>query len=344
MKEIKLSVIIPVYNTEPYLKRCLDSVIQAVEFMKDTTEILVINDGSKGNTDEIMLPYLSKYQEYIYYCKKENSGLGDTKNYGILKAKGKYISFIDSDDYIAEEFYQDVFKKIDKEQADVVICDWEAIGEDISQNHRVHAKNPKIKDDKWGCIDISIMPSSCNKVILKDYFKDLTFPKGLRYEDLATTLIILLTAKKIVYIPNMNYKYFLSPNSIMRSGFDEKKFQMIDIFEILFERVEALNIPQEDKDKALYSAYTWRLNKELLLPLSKVEHFWKRYQLTRVFCKKIKPIHQKMNKNPYFIKNELQSGRKLRKFYTKLVHFFFFYQFAFLLNGILKKALKYIIV
>ena len=93
----KISVIIPVYNTEKYLKRCLDSVI-AQEY-KDL-ELVIINDGSTDNSEQLINEYKTKYPELISYYNKENTGVADTRNFGIKKAKGEYIMFLDSDDYI----------------------------------------------------------------------------------------------------------------------------------------------------------------------------------------------------------------------------------------------------
>ena len=196
MKEIDLSVIIPVYNTEKYIKRCIDSVITAVKKVNIKSEILIINDGSTDNSETIIKEYLNEYAELIKYYKKENAGLADTKNVGIKMANGKYLSFIDSDDYIDENFYLDSFKIIEKEKADMVICDWETICEDNNTTYIVEAKNGLYEDDFWGCIDVFIMPSSCNKIVKKELFNNLEFPKGLIYEDLATTLILFCRAYK----------------------------------------------------------------------------------------------------------------------------------------------------
>ncbi len=92
----KISVIIPVYNTEKYLKRCFDSVI---EQDYQNLELVIINDGSKDNSELIIKEYKEKYPNLISYYKKENTGVADTRNFGIEKATGDYIMFLDSDDY-----------------------------------------------------------------------------------------------------------------------------------------------------------------------------------------------------------------------------------------------------
>ena len=93
----KVSIIIPVYNTEKYLKRCFDSVI-AQEY--ENLELVIINDGSIDNSEQIINEYKNKYPDLIRYYSKENTGVADTRNYGIEKANGEYVMFLDSDDYL----------------------------------------------------------------------------------------------------------------------------------------------------------------------------------------------------------------------------------------------------
>ena len=295
MKEIDLSVIIPVYNTEKYIKRCIDSVITAVKKVNIKSEILIINDGSTDNSETIIKEYLNEYAELIKYYKKENAGLADTKNVGIKMANGKYLSFIDSDDYIDEAFYYDSFQIIKAENIDMVICDWETIDIQNNKKYIVEAKN---------------------KIVKKDLFNNLEFPKGLRYEDLGTTLILFFRANSIKYINRPYYKYCLTPGSIMRTDVDERNLQMIEIFDILFDRIEKLDISKDKKDKALYMVYTRRFYEELL---EKIVLSNKKKYLIKEFCDKIKLLDQKFWKNKYFIMLISSQGKK-RKKANELLH------------------------
>ena len=107
----KISVIVPVYNTEKYIKKCLDSLIN--QTMKNI-EIIVVNDGSNDHSEEIIKDYENKYPEMVKYYKKENGGLSSARNYGLEKAKGEYIAFVDSDDYIDKELFSKLDEYIDK--------------------------------------------------------------------------------------------------------------------------------------------------------------------------------------------------------------------------------------
>ena len=119
----KVSVIVPVYNVEEYLERCLDSLVN--QTLKDI-EIIIVNDGSTDGSKEIIQKYLNKYKN-IVYLEKENGGLSSARNYGIPYAKGEYIGFVDSDDYVEITMYENMYNKAIEEKSDMVECDfiWE---------------------------------------------------------------------------------------------------------------------------------------------------------------------------------------------------------------------------
>ena len=118
MDNPKVSIIIPVYNVEKYLKKCLDSVVN--QTLKDI-EIIVVNDGSPDNSQKIIDEYAKKYSQIASYTK-ENGGLSDARNYGIKKSKGKYLAFIDSDDFIDHDMIKKMYNKAVKENLDIVVC------------------------------------------------------------------------------------------------------------------------------------------------------------------------------------------------------------------------------
>ena len=119
----KVSVIVPVYNVEKYIEKCLNSLVN--QTLKDI-EIIIVNDGSKDNSDKIIKIYQEKYDNIIYLTKK-NGGLSDARNYGIPYAKGEYIAFLDSDDYVENDIYEKMYNKAKENNSDYVECDfiWE---------------------------------------------------------------------------------------------------------------------------------------------------------------------------------------------------------------------------
>ena len=116
---MKVSVIVPVYNVEKYLDKCLDSL--ANQTLKDL-EIIIVNDGSPDNSEDIIKKYTKKYKNFKYY-KKENGGLSSARNYGIKYASGDYIAFLDSDDYVKSDMYEKMYEKAIKGNYDLVVCD-----------------------------------------------------------------------------------------------------------------------------------------------------------------------------------------------------------------------------
>ena len=110
-RDIMLSIIVPVYNTEKYLAKCLDSIIQALEKVEIKTEVLVINDGSTDNSKIVIEKYKNEHPQLIAAYDKPNGGLSDVKNFGLDHAKGEFISFIDSDDFV-DPVFKDVAAKI----------------------------------------------------------------------------------------------------------------------------------------------------------------------------------------------------------------------------------------
>ena len=113
-----ISIIVPIYNAEKYLNKCIDSIINQ---SKKELEIILINDGSTDNSENIIKKYDDKR---IKYFKNKNQGIGKTRNFGIKKATGKYIMFLDSDDYLDKDACKYLFNKIEKENLDIVVCDF----------------------------------------------------------------------------------------------------------------------------------------------------------------------------------------------------------------------------
>lgn len=317
MNDIYLSIIVPVYNTEKYLNRCIDSIIQAIKLVKDKVEIIIINDGSKGNADEIIESYVKNFPDTIVYIKQENKGRGATRNVGISKARGKYISFIDSDDYIDDNMYLDMLSKLKSEDADIAICDFQNIIENNPENSgRIEAKNLNIEDNKFGCFDVLILPSCCNKIISKELFNNVKFPEHINYEDLAIIPSIVLKAKKIVYLPNMYYKYYQNSDSIMNKEYDTENLNLIDALEISLKNIDNLNLSKEDLKKAEYMLCTRRFYEELL---EKIMFSNNKKELVKGFCDRIQNIEKRLINNKYFIK-EISTQGVLKKIGNKLLH------------------------
>ena len=117
----KVSVIVPVYNVENYVEKCLKSLVK--QTLQDI-EIIIVNDGSTDNSENIIKEFIKLYGEKIKYVTKENGGLSDARNYGMKFASGEYIAFLDSDDYVDITLYEKMYNKAIEEQCDYVECDF----------------------------------------------------------------------------------------------------------------------------------------------------------------------------------------------------------------------------
>jgi len=220
---MKISIIVPVYNMEKYLEKCLDSIINQ---SYKNLEIIVVNDGSNDNSQKIIDKYLRKDNRIKSFCK-ENGGLSSARNFGIEKATGKYICFIDSDDYVNLDMIELMVNKIILENSDVCICDIIDETEDGTINSILKGVN--FSELTIENVLISL-PSACNKIFKKDIF-NIEFPKNKYYEDLGTIPIILSNCSTISYVNEPLYHYIQRSGSIMHQKNYNKKLE--DIFYVL---------------------------------------------------------------------------------------------------------------
>lgn len=218
-KDILFSIIVPVYNTEKYVIKCLDSIKNAI---KEDCEVIIVNDGSTDNSEKIIKEYIEKlpdqYKDRFIYNVKSNKGLADTKNVGISLAKGKYISVIDSDDYISDDFY-DIARRYIDEGNEIIIYDLYVIFEKNPEyTYVARACVDKEKDIKRALISGAMQGSSCNKIIKKSLYEPYKFPTNKEYEDTSVTPFILMDTEKIKYIPYPLYYYLQREKSIVASN------------------------------------------------------------------------------------------------------------------------------
>lgn len=260
--DLLLSVIVPVYNTSKYLEKSLDSIIDA---SIDNMEILIINDGSTDNSEEIILKYQKLYPELIRYIKQENHGLGNVRNVGLKEAKGKYLAAIDSDDTININFFSDAVEYLNKD-IDVVMYDWLTVTDnseyETSALDYVYRNLNKYK----GLLYTTIMPSTCNKIIKKKLFDKLklTYNED-KYEDLSANPFIMLKAETIKYINKPYYEYYIRSNSIMRARPGNSMMDVIKLVDVRLKKYkEIVNV---DINEFKFNTYTWRIEEYIINPL-----------------------------------------------------------------------------
>ena len=203
----KVSVIVPIYNVQKYLNRCIESLVD--QTLQDI-QIILVNDGSTDNSKNIAIAYRDKYPEKIMYLEKENGGLSDARNYGLLYATGDYIAFLDSDDYIAINAYEEMYNKAVEENSDFVECDfvWE-----YPNKSKIDRKY-KYTNKKEMLAFVRVV--AWNKLIRRKIIEEheIRFPKGLRYEDVEFTYKLIPHLEKCSYIDKAFVHYVQREDSI----------------------------------------------------------------------------------------------------------------------------------
>jgi len=216
----KISVIIPVYNVEKYLKKCLDSICN--QTLKDI-EIICVDDGSSDSSLEILQQYEAK-DSRVKVLTQSNQKQGAARNNGISIAKGEYLGFIDSDDWIDLDYYEQLYNSAKTFDCDIAIADYIRIGNGTTKK-RLHIKDEVIVtdlDNKFKLCKQAKHPCPTNKIYRSELIKKqrITFPEGVYCEDKIFTCKAVYFANKIVSVPNTYYYYFRRPNSTVKSKND----------------------------------------------------------------------------------------------------------------------------
>ena len=243
---IKVSVIVPVYNVEKYLDKCLNTL--ARQTLKDI-EIIIVNDGSPDNSQKIIDKYTEKYSNMKSYIK-ENGGLSDARNYGIKKANGEYIAFLDSDDYVTEDMYKKMYEKAKSGNFDMVVCDLNYIYPDkvIPASSNVPTDTTNIKK----CM-LNIYPAAWNKIFKRKLFDNgIEFKKGVWFEDVEFIYRLLPSVKSIGTIHEHFNQYVQREGSITNT-INKKIYHYIDNWNGIIEYYKKNNLYKEYKNELEYS-------------------------------------------------------------------------------------------
>ncbi len=224
-----ISVIVPIYNVEPYLKRCIDSIINQTY---KTIEIILVDDGSTDNSSKICDEYKNK-DKRIKVIHKKNGGLSSARNRGLDIAKGKYITFIDSDDYVDNDYIEYLYNLIKKYKTKMSICIARVKYENgkiiDKENNKEMLLNQKETLEKM-LYQNDINVSSWAKMYDRNLFKKIRFPEGKIFEDTYTTYKLVLKCNNISIGVVSKYNYMIRSNSILTSTFNLNKLSLIDAY------------------------------------------------------------------------------------------------------------------
>lgn len=214
---MKLSVIVPVYKAEAYLRECVDSILNQTE--KDL-EIILVNDGSPDSSGDICAEYVARYPDKITLISLDNGGQGRARNHGIDVAKGDFLSFIDSDDFIEPDMYELMLAAAERECADIVVCDMEKRYDDGGVEYVKSA----LQEDPMAAVG-----SASNKIFKRSLVGDVRFPVGLWYEDFSFSAKLAMLSEKTAFVNEPLYIYRCGQESTMNNNNARKNLDIIDI-------------------------------------------------------------------------------------------------------------------
>ena len=232
MENDLISIIIPVYKVEKYLEKCIESVLKQTY---TNLQVILVDDGSPDNCGKICDEYAKK-DSRIEVIHKVNGGLSDARNVGIAKAKGKYIGFVDSDDYIKEDMYEILINLIKEYDADVSICNlYDVIeGKEYIRNKENGIKEyNRIDILKEVLLDKNIQSYAWNKLYKKELFNEIKYPIGKKYEDIGTTFYIFEKCNKVVVTSKPEYYYLKRADSLVNNVIEST---VLDYTEIIIQR------------------------------------------------------------------------------------------------------------
>ncbi len=297
----KVSVIVPVYNVEKYIEKCLDSLVN--QTLEDI-EIIIVNDGSKDDSVKIINKYLSKYKN-IVYVEKQNGGLSDARNYGMKYAKGDYIAFLDSDDYVDETIYEKMYNKAIEENADFVECDFYWVYPDKKKEDVGYIYKNKKEMLTYARV------VAWNKLIKREIIKE-KFPLKLNYEDVEFFYKLIPNINKFSFVKEPLIYYIQREDSIVNKQ-NYKTGQIFNVLNNVLDYYKKMKLYDEYKEELEYT-YTRILLCSSLKRIVKVDDKVAKERL-------LDETWQNLNtKFPEWKKNKILSQNSGKNLYMKTVN------------------------
>ena len=319
-----VSVIVPFYNVENYIEKCLETLVN--QTLEDI-EIILVNDGSKDRSKIIVDKFLKQYPEKIVYLEKENGGLSDARNYAIPHAKGEYIAFLDSDDYVEKTMYKDMYELAKKENSDMVECDfyWE------------YPYKNKIKEDKGVIYNgkkemlEKVRVVAWNKLIKKEILEKsrVLFPKGLRYEDVEFTYKLVPYLDKVSFLKKPCIHYIQREGSISKNQ-NERNKEIFQVLDNVIKFYKENNLYDEYKDELEY-VYVRYAFCSSLLRIVKIKDENIQSELLELTWRKVNETFPNWKQNTV-----LKSKKDLKSIYLKTINKFTFDMYSTLFSLFIK--------
>lgn len=262
-----VSIVVPVYKVEQYLERCVQSICEQTY---PELEIILVNDGSPDCCGEIC-EELAKKDHRIQVVHKQNGGLSDARNAGVKYATGKYLLFVDSDDYIAKDLVEKTVAEAEKGKCDLVLFDYYCVENGTEEIRTIKLPTDRIFSLKEEHQLLLAPPAAWTKLFNREFYMkaECPFPKGLYFEDLATTPIFFLKAERISYLKEPLYYYIIRENSIMTGKNYEKsshdKIEVLDHILSVYRETGNYDLYHEELEYLIFANAFFEPSKELVL-------------------------------------------------------------------------------
>lgn len=255
MNEYKVSIIVPVYNVEKYLTQCMESLVN--QTLKDI-EIIVVNDGSPDNSIKILEQYEKKYPDMVKVFTTENRGVSHARNYGLDRATGEYIMFVDSDDFVELDMAEKLYTKAITDQNDLVMCArfnvYEVEGKAELKRKVMNIfsmnQNFKMSERKFELVHASPFP--WDKLFKRNLLSEIRFPEGMRFEDLGLAFETAVMAESIGIVPEPLYNYRKTTQVGFLNSFSEATKDIVKAFDLLFQYMKEHDLFETFKEELEY--------------------------------------------------------------------------------------------
>lgn len=299
----KISVIVAVYNTEKYLDRCIESLLNQTY---KNMELVIVEDCSTDSSRKLLKKYKENKNIKVFY-NRENRGLSYSRNYGLKKSTGDFIGYIDSDDYVEPDYYEKLMSSIKDNKSDIAICDIKLVDEQTNKIQRCKCYANDF--DVYSVVNNGFAASACNKLFKRKNIEKYPFAEGKVNEDIAVVIPTVIQAKKISYADTC-YFYVQRGGSIQNSKFSDKRFDIFDGVKTTLERIKNEQDYEFYKNAIVYN----QLILLLMFAIPKEKNFIKRYKFLKKFNELSKDY--KITKNTNYLEY-LENSKRINQIYYK---------------------------
>ena len=303
----KISVIVPVYNVENYVSKCLDSLFKQTY---ENLEIIIVDDCSTDKSKQVVSKLIEGKDNVKFLTNKKNSGLSFTRNRALEVASGDYIGYIDSDDYVPYDYYEQLVTTALEKEASVVVCDIKSVFTSSGQVLRTSCGT--LENKRIDFINNGLAASACNKLFKKEEISKYKFAEGKVNEDLAVILPIIIKADKVAYNDKTFYNYIQRDNSIQNQSFSLKRFDIFYGVAETLKRIAGVEDFEEYKEAIVFE----QLIMLFIYVIPKEPSFTKRVKWLRKFNKMSREYDIRKN---HFLWDFLAGQGTKHKYYYKLL-------------------------